>query len=368
MKKKFLISLIFLLVLTNCKKSEIIDGVEDSNPVFSVNGNIGTSLIDIKAGIDDYYMYSSFYQNTSNLYWFTGTFRKVNCNYPCANSFSITLRDYQPSTSGGASYIDSLLTHKLHYLNDSASTLSFTQFYSTFPSNSNPQSYNWDFGDGTTSTLKNPTHRYTLGGHYRVCHTITYPGCSSEVCNLVKTGAYECKLAVSYKLGLGDTVNFSASVGTILDSLTWDFGDGTKDNTNSLIKTHVYPKPGSYLVHAKYRDNGGCVDSSEIRIVTNGYTGGCGSYFTYSQISPLPSPYSIVEINWTDQNGSVYSSNSVVQSLNSYFQIMSVENYQPNERGEATKKIHAKVKCRLSNGTQLIDVDGLDVVFAVSYK
>jgi PKD repeat protein len=35
-------------------------------------------------------------------------------------------------------------------------------------------SYRWDFGDGSTTTATNPTHRYAAAGTYDVTLTVTY--------------------------------------------------------------------------------------------------------------------------------------------------------------------------------------------------
>ncbi len=55
-------------------------------------------------------------------------------------------------------------------------------------------SYSWDFGDGSTDTLKNPTHVYSTSGAYNVCLTITRTDslgvvlCTDTWCDSVTTG------------------------------------------------------------------------------------------------------------------------------------------------------------------------------------
>jgi len=43
----------------------------------------------------------------------------------------------------------------------------------------NPTSWTWDFGDGTTSSLKNPSHDYTGKGWYTVMLTVRNAGGSN---------------------------------------------------------------------------------------------------------------------------------------------------------------------------------------------
>jgi len=49
--------------------------------------------------------------------------------------------------------------------------------------------WEWDFGDGATSTEQNPAHTYTAAGDYEVCLTITNDmGCTDEYCKTVFIG------------------------------------------------------------------------------------------------------------------------------------------------------------------------------------
>lgn len=51
-----------------------------------------------------------------------------------------------------------------------------------YSSSSDSLSYNWDFGDGTTSTLSTPNHTYSAIGMYTVCLTVSSGTCSDTYC------------------------------------------------------------------------------------------------------------------------------------------------------------------------------------------
>src|SRR5207237_4239911 len=56
--------------------------------------------------------------------------------------------------------------------------------------------YSWDFGDGSTSTTKSPTHTYTTGGSYTVTEKVTD--------SVSKTSTHSTTVSVSS--GTGGTV------------------------------------------------------------------------------------------------------------------------------------------------------------------
>ena len=111
--------------------------------------------------------------------------------------------------------------------------------------------WSWDFGDGSTSSLQNPTHQYTQPGTYTV--SLTVDGSLGS-----DTLAWEDRVVV-----LNDpTAAFSArptqglvpldvafedqSLGAGLSAWSWDFGDG--GTSTETDPTHVYVWPGTYPV------------------------------------------------------------------------------------------------------------------------
>ncbi len=103
--------------------------------------------------------------------------------------------------------------------------------------------YNWSFGDGTSSTAASPTHTYTSPGNYLVCLSIaTSAGCTSQYCDTV-TIQSPCSLSVSItSAGTGPTyvLTAHASGGT--------GGPYAYYWNNSTTSTVTVTQPGTYCV------------------------------------------------------------------------------------------------------------------------
>ncbi len=79
-------------------------------------------------------------------------------------------------------------------------TQKFKLFLINKSTNTSSTKYAWYFGDGGTSTARNPIHKYTDFGAYKICLTVTDRGCTSSYCDslgldssgkLFKSGAYD---------------------------------------------------------------------------------------------------------------------------------------------------------------------------------
>ena len=112
-------------------------------------------------------------------------------------------------------------------------------------------SWQWDFGDGSSSTAANPTHVYTASGEYSVSLTATGPGGSDTLTQpnliVVADSLPIARFRATPTSGPAPlTVAFTDdSLGTVTD-WQWDFGDGNSSTAQN--PTHTYAVTGSYTV------------------------------------------------------------------------------------------------------------------------
>ena len=120
-------------------------------------------------------------------------------------------------------------------------------------------SRSWDFGDGTTSSLDNPTHFYTSAGTYHVNLSITGPGgCTDQLSKTVLVRGPQGSFTYTNIIGCKPlATNFVATTRDNL-SFIWDFNDGTTTATFDSIRTHVYVSAGSFLPKLILIDTIGC--------------------------------------------------------------------------------------------------------------
>ncbi|MFQ6090634.1 MAG: PKD domain-containing protein, partial [Candidatus Bipolaricaulia bacterium] len=124
------------------------------------------------------------------------------------------------------------------------------------------QSWSWDFGDGATSTERNPTHKYSAKGKYTVKLTVTDNGGLKNTAT--KTLAVGIKPPIANfaftpaSPRVGQTVQFtdqSTDPDGTIQSWSWDFGDG--DSSTERNPKHQYAQKGTYTVKLTVTDNDG---------------------------------------------------------------------------------------------------------------
>lgn len=143
----------------------------------------------------------------------------------------------------------------------------------TDASTNTPTSWFWTFGDGGTSTLRNPVHIYSDPGTYTVSLTVTNAaGSDTET----KTGYITVYAAASaptaaftadYTSGTAPlTVTFTDSSTGNPTSWLWDFGDGTTSTDQNPV--HTYTISGSYTVTLTVSNTAGSDSETKIGYIT----------------------------------------------------------------------------------------------------
>lgn len=120
--------------------------------------------------------------------------------------------------------------------------------------------YEWDFGNGQTSTLNNPSVTYATTGSYTIELIATSLNGCKDTSNFVYT-IYPTPVAnfsVSPTGCAGQNVFFT-SLDTNGVTFLWDFGDGTTSTNENPV--HVYANAGIYNVTFYVFGLGGCADS-----------------------------------------------------------------------------------------------------------
>ncbi len=124
----------------------------------------------------------------------------------------------------------------------------------------------WYLGDGTTSTLANPTHVYTNQGSYTVT-MVAFKNSGGD--SIVKNNFVTITAPLSnadftftpLNAPAGTPVQFTSTVtgSTTVASYEWNFGNGATSTLQNA--SYIYASPGSYNVQLKVRFTNGVVQN-----------------------------------------------------------------------------------------------------------
>src|SRR5690554_1221653 len=189
----------------------------------------------------------------------------------------------------------------------------------------NLTAWSWDFGDGNTSNLENPTHTYSDEEVYDVTLTVT----SNHGCTNTTTGTGTVYPLPQVSFSPTSVCLDSNTVFTDLSSISndhtsntltdwaWDFGDGTSSTLQN--PTHTYAGAGTYTATLTVTSNQGCDSTlTETVIVhpkpTADFSGmnlrGCSPFCAeLNSNAVVANPSSVVHYSWTLSNGETHESN-----------------------------------------------------------
>ncbi|MGZ3919441.1 MAG: hypothetical protein ACXVO9_03290 [Bacteroidia bacterium] len=374
-KVQYYIFLSGLLIIAGCKKNNLPPAEENkSEPVFYFKGNVNGAPVALQAGVNNYFMYSSHYQQANNVYVYKGEMKQSLCNGTCGYGITLLINDYKVSQPDEPMKPDSGLYVGHYQLNDGSPdpvtySGSFTPLFTDAGT-----TYSWWYSDGVIlSGLQGGSRYFNAGQTYSVALSVTRN-------NATQTHTNEFRVGNPLQTNVGAYCNWTTTPTTYsfvpyLSSTAgngitynWDFGDASPATANS-VPVHAYYY-GSKYFRARLR-------------LTNSNNDTCYSYYQVpvsvttptihanfnSVFNPVPNVLGLSSITLlvTDPSGTIYSTESINQSVGNNIQIVSVEDYKNNSANEPTKKLKITFNCVVKNGADVLNITNGEAVIAVSY-
>ncbi len=135
-----------------------------------------------------------------------------------------------------------------------------------------PFTYVWNFGNGITSTEKNPLHTFTTSGSHDVSLSVTSAGgCVDDTTQSVTTIYTQPQAAFTANKTescLGEAITFtdnnSSAPNSTITEWQWNFGDGSAVvvAASNIPQTHTYTTAGTYTVTLTVKSAVGCISTA----------------------------------------------------------------------------------------------------------
>lgn len=286
------------------------------------------SFVNTSSGASAYTWFfgdGSFSNNSTNL-----THTYVDTGY-----FSVML------IAGNGTCVDTAKYQNLIYVNPPKALFTFTlnncsdRKTIAFTNNSiGATSYLWNFGDGGTSTLTNPTHTYASNGTYQVIlkamNSITgcvhYDTLSVDIFNL--TAQFNGTISACKFV----TCNYTANPNLNYINYTWYWGDGSYSSNSNNSNYHAYTNSGVYTIKLVVTDKYNCKDSitkinyvsiygTNVNFVANLLQGCAPLNVLFNNTSTAALGASIINYKWDFGNGIISNNpngNTIYNNAGSY--------------------------------------------------
>ncbi|MEO1261132.1 MAG: hypothetical protein AAFZ15_20185 [Bacteroidota bacterium] len=382
MKINFINSLLLLLLfLVGCNKIELEDP-PINNPVFSANVafNNGENIF-WEAGIDSFYMYTEYEYGADEIFRFIGRLEKENCTVDCNESLSIIFRNSvaipqsefkieqafenprPPFSSNEIMVVDTV------YEVDTTSVYRiFFDIDTTVTASTGQTFYEWFNGPEIVSSEMNPVLDFTNFPNSEFMLKVTELGFGDSCVVWQKqflstdpTDRCAVYIQPNYNVDF-----FLESLVAVADSGLDPFNLLWNNGTQQEINTGPFEPGFEYSV--TLTDNNDCQSSAGFLFndfVVSSTQAQCSANFDYEieiitildtvSTTIISAPFdslqfSAVTIIYTDKNGNEFRSDRAGQNPGANFTINNVEEYELNEKGEATQKLEVEFNCQLWDG------------------
>jgi parallel beta-helix repeat protein len=219
-----------------------------------IENDVGLFVNNTRLNTDNSIYYNNFMSNTLNAFddcenntWDNGTIGNYWSNYTGVDEDENGIGDTPYNISGGKNhdqYPTMNTCGELCASIDAASEVLINEpvhFLVFTGGGASPYSWEWDFGDGDTSTEQNPLHPYTAAGAYIVSLRVTDNASAQyTISHPVIVKVILADTHGPYQGVFNDPMNFigSASGGVLPYTWVWDFDDGGTSTDQNPVYTY----------------------------------------------------------------------------------------------------------------------------------
>jgi PKD repeat protein len=172
----------------------------------------------------------------------------------------------------------------------------------TDASTGNPTSWQWNFGDGGSSTTRNPTHVFGSAGRFHVTLTAANSGGQNATAKDIDVAATVLAPIADFSFSpesptTGTIVQFTdRSTGGTPTTWSWDFGDG--GGGSGATATHTFQNAGTYAAKLTVGNSAGSDQKTRNVVVTVPPPAGPTALFTWTPQYPASGK----PVSFTDQS------------------------------------------------------------------
>lgn len=374
MKRILFFSLIFVhLFFGSCKKIDLMP--TDGDPVFSASMLLDNTSHEWMAGVNDYYMFAEYEKDPQNVYTFSARLEQEDSC--CGEVLTIKIRDFAQLPQGLPQIGESLNANRDYgfaYTGPSDSVMVITPHFlgweavfngtSSFVTQGAPI-YLWNFGDSATFTSSEAvvSHTYDSAFSSQVLPvTLTVASTNSnnqgsltknvEISDNPDPDTCSISIVIDNPVNPQQLIAIPQGIQPFL--YTWSDG-----GNSSVVDIDTINNPVNMSVTVT--DATGCSSNAAISVELNQGTipNVCVAMFDYA-ITPIIQPdttyliipadslqFSKVVIEYTSADGHFYSTALYPQETSASFDLLSVEDYDDNEKGDKTKKLTLQFNCKL---------------------
>jgi PKD repeat protein len=193
--------------------------------------------------------------------------------YWSSGEYTVTLtsaNEYGTSDASKAYFIHVIPALKSRFVADPKEGKAPLVVKFTDISTGNPESWIWNFGDGSTSTQPNPVHTYSSPGAFHVNLTVTRGLNKDSTSQTIITGGVPATdfVADTTTVSVSTPVHFTDKTLNSPTSWSWDFGDGVTATDQN--PTHAYLVKGMYTVILTTTNNNGKDTQRKVNYITAG--------------------------------------------------------------------------------------------------